>query len=267
MKIESVILTGSCGYIGENLINFLNSNGIWKIYELDKKHGTRIEDIDVILKSDIVIHLAAESGIPNCEKNPEDAVLSNISGSFNILKLAFDTNTPVILASSQAAKSPSSSLYASTKYAMETEALRLNKKGANNKILRFSNVFGGHKYLEKKNSVLACFAKAISNGEKVKIHGDGKQERDFLHVDDLCKVIFQIGSQIDKIQEEIIDVGTGWPTSIESIVKYLVLDFVYSYDRSCGEACNFADTSILEKYGFDVPSLSKLYEFLNTIKK
>lgn len=267
MKIESVLVTGSDGYIGENLIKFLESNGVFKIYKVDKKSGVRAEDLDILLNYDLIVHLAAESGIPTCEENPEEAILSNVCASFNILNLAHKHNIPVILASSQAAKNPSGSLYASTKYAMETEALRLNKKGANNKILRFSNVFGGYKYLEKKNSVLSCFAKSFLNGEHVKIHGDGKQERDFLHVDDLCKVIFQIGSQIDKIKESVIDVGTGFPTPIMDIVEYLDMDYVYSDERSGGEMCNFADTSFLEKYGFDVPSLSKLYEFLNNLKK
>lgn len=267
MKIESVLVTGSDGYIGENLIKFLESNGVFKIYKVDKKSGVRVEDLDILLNYDLIVHLAAESGIPTCEENPEEAILSNVCASFNILNLAHKHNIPVILASSQAAKNPSGSLYASTKYAMETEALRLNKKGANNKILRFSNVFGGYKYLEKKNSVLSCFAKSFLNGEHVKIHGDGKQERDFLHVDDLCKVIFQIGEQIDRIKESVIDVGTGFPTPIMDIVKYLDMNYVYSDERSGGEMCNFADTSFLEKYGFDVPSLSKLYEFLNNLKK
>jgi nucleoside-diphosphate-sugar epimerase len=267
MKLESVLVTGSDGYIGENLVRFLESKGVFKIYKIDKKSGVRLEDVDVILRCDLIVHLAAESGIPKCEEDPKEAILSNISASFNILNLAYKNNIPVILASSQAAKNPSSSLYASTKYAMEIEALRLNDKGANNKILRFSNVFGGYKYIEKKNSVLACFAKAFLNGEELKIHGSGKQERDFIHVDDLCKVIFQIGSQIDKIKESIIDVGTGYPISIISIVDYLRLDYEYSNERDGGETCNFADTSFLEKYGFDVPSISKLYEFLNTLQK
>lgn len=267
MKIESVLVTGSDGYIGENLIKFLNSKGIFKIYKIDKKNGVRLEDVDVILNCDLIVHLAAESGIPKCEEDPEEAILSNVCAAFNILNLAYKGNIPVILASSQAAKTPSGSLYASTKYAMETEALRLNKKGANNKILRFSNVFGGYKYIEKKNSVLACFAKALLNGDRIKIHGHGKQERDFMHVDDLCNVIYQIGYQIDKIQESVIDVGTGFPTSIMDIVDYLGVDYEYSDERDGGEMCNFADTSVLEKYGFDVPSISKLYEFLNNLQK
>lgn len=54
---------------------------------------------------------------------------------------------------------------------------------------------------------------------------------------------------------------------IKDIVEYLDMKYVYSDERHGGEDCNFADTSFLEKYGFDVPSISKLYEFLNNLKK
>lgn len=265
MKIENVTITGSSGYIGENLIRFLNSKGVFKIYCIDKVNGVRAEDVDYILNTDVIIHLAAISGIPACENDPEEAILSNVSASYNILNLAYKNNIPVILASSQAAKTPSASIYATTKFAMETEAKRLNKLGANNKILRFSNVFGGHKYLEKKNSVLSCFAKAYINGEVAKIHGDGCQERDFLHVDDLCKVIYEIAEKIYDITEDTIDIGTGFPTSIKDIVQYLDMKYTYSDERDGGEECNFADTLIMEKYELTVPSISKLYAFLNKI--
>jgi nucleoside-diphosphate-sugar epimerase len=265
MKIESVTITGSSGYIGENLIKFLNSQGIFKIYCMDKKEGVRVEEVDVLLNSDVIIHLAAESGIPTCEKNPEEAIRSNISASFNILKLAYENKIPVILASSQAAKNPSSGLYAMTKYAMEIEALRYNALGAQNKILRFSNVFGGIHYFNKKSSVLSCFGKAYLNGEKAKIHGNGCQERDFLFVDDLCKVVFEIAEKIYDIDDEIIDIGTGFPTSIKDIVQYLDMDYEFEYERNGGEECNFADTYVMEKHGLTIPSISKLYEFLNSL--
>lgn len=264
MKIETVTVTGSSGYIGENLIKFLNSKGIFRIYKIDKKDGIRLEDVDYLLRSDLIIHLAAESGIPTCEKNPQEAILSNVSASYNILNLAFENSIPVILASSQAAKNPTSSLYAATKYAMEIEALRLNKKGAQNKLLRFSNVFGGYKYLEKKNSVLACFGNAILNNERLVVHGDGSQLRDFMHVEDLCSVILQIGEKINEIEEEIIDVGTGYPTQIKDIVEYLGKDMIYSDDRDGGEKCNFADISTLVKYDIEPPKIDRLYEYLNT---
>lgn len=267
MNIETVTVTGSHGYIGENLIRFLNSKGIFKIYKIDKKDGTRLEDVDCLLRSDLIIHLAAESGIPNCEKNPEEAILSNISASYNILNLAFKNKIPVILASSQAAKNPTSGLYAATKYAMEVEALRLNKKGAQNKLLRFSNVFGGYKYLEKKNSVLACFGNAILDNERLRVHGDGSQERDFMHVEDLCEVIFQIGQKIYEIEEEVIDVGTGYPTPIKDIVEYLDKDIIYSDERDGGEKCNFANIETLIKYNIYIPKIDRLYDYLNQLLK
>ena len=266
MSIESVLITGGCGYIGENLQQYLMNKGIYKIYDFDKLSGQGVEDLEIIPKVDFVVHLAAISGIPACQNNPSEAVRSNISASFNILKLAYRNNIPVILASSQAAKEPNSSFYASTKFIMEEEAKRLNELGMKNKILRFSNVYGGYQYLEKKTSVIANFCNAKLNNEQVKVHGDGSQERDFIHVNDLCEIIYGIMEKNDQIEEEIIDIGTGYMFSINEIIEWLELEYEYSNERSAGTSSNSADTDTLEKYQLDKANISNLFDYLNEFK-
>lgn len=54
-------------------------------------------------------------------------------------------------------------------------------------VLRFGNVYGP--FSAHKNSVVAQFFKDILTTGEITIDGDGKQTRDFLYVDDLCRAI------------------------------------------------------------------------------
>jgi UDP-glucose 4-epimerase len=243
-----ILITGGSGYIGKNLI-FNYQSKFFDFINFDKKNNINIKDIKKLPNDlDFVIHLAAISGIKDCEENKKEAFYSNIVGSYNILDLANMYNIPVLLASSQAAKNPTSSFYAKTKYMMEQKALENNTKfNVKNKILRFSNVYGGIDYLQDKTSVVANFLNAKNKNEKLKIHGDGKQTRDFIHVYDLIHILLHIGIRIKNIQEEIIDIGTGVETRIIDVAK-CIGDYEFIKNNSSGINSSVADISILKKY-------------------
>jgi UDP-glucose 4-epimerase len=264
--MNSVIITGSEGYIGENLQHYLFNKGIYKVYCFDKKSGNNVEDLEILPEADVIIHLAAIPGIQNCEDNPTEAIINNVSASFNLLRLSYKQKIPIYFASSQAAKDPNSSLYAMTKFTVETEILRYNSLGMKNKILRFSNVYGGHKYLEKKTSVVANFINNHNNNKPLEIHGKGNQKRDFLHVNDLCEVIYDIYKHFN-IKDEIIDIGTGQEKSIIEIAKTLSNNIKYLEGRNVGCESNFADISILENNCLYIPKIDKVFHYLKGFKK
>lgn len=247
----NILITGSAGYIGKNFSYYLPNN---KYFNMDKKEGINIDFLPNIFipdKIDFIIHLAAISGIKDCEENKKEAFYSNIIGSYNILDLANYKNIPVLVASSQAAKNPESSFYAKTKYMMEQRLLENNKRyNIKNKILRFSNVFGGVGYLESKTSVIANFLNAKLKNKKLKIYGDGQQTRDFIHVWDLINIIYFIAKNINNIKEEIIDIGTGNETKIIDIAKNIG-EYEFIKSNSVGVSSSIADISILKKHNLD----------------
>ncbi len=53
--------------------------------------------------------------------------------------------------------------------------------------LRFSNAYGPRSL--HKRSVVAAWLRAAIGGEPIVIHGDGRQTRDFIHVDDLASAV------------------------------------------------------------------------------
>ena len=76
--------------------------------------------------------------------------------------------------------------------------------------LRFSNVYGP--FSAHKNSVVGQFFKDIITKDGITIDGDGKQTRDFIHVEDLCRAI--VMALESEISGQVFQIGTGVETSI-----------------------------------------------------
>jgi len=118
MKIDNLLVTGGCGFIGSNFIRYLLSQPDFegRIVNVDKLTyaGNPHNLIDIIerqprryvfLQADIcdagkikeifgsyqidaVCHFAAESHVDRSIKNPQDFMLTNIMGTFSLLEAA-----------------------------------------------------------------------------------------------------------------------------------------------------------------------------------
>lgn len=266
-----IIITGSAGYIGEELCKHLLNKGE-NVIQVDSKFNKRAEEyitdnIEFFRNAKYIVHLAAISGIQACQDSLELATVSNILATQHIMKFAADYNIPMIFASSAAANNPTSSFYATTKFLGEQTAKYYNENyDARITTLRFSNVFGGEKYLEKKNSVVAKFLKARENEDKIIIDGDGEQIRDFIHVKRIIEVIDRL-IENDYTPSKKYDVCSGHVYSINDIVK-LIGNIVieYSDDKTVGVTSSKTDTSdMLKLMGYDWTKKQNtdILEFIN----
>lgn len=232
--VENVLITGSCGYIGTNLSAYLmeRKDVDVNVFQFDKKDSghrpdSNVERLERIGSNiDLIVHLAAFPGIVNCMNDFERAVTDNISTAFNIFRIGKIQRIPVIFTSSQAAKDPYNNFYASIKRIIEVEAERLNREeGADIRVFRLTNVYGGDKYLELKNTVIKMFIKAKRSGEKMVINGNGKQVRDFIHVLDVCEAIWLCSKEKGFLLP--VDVGTGKGVSVLDLAKMLKSKFTF----------------------------------------
>lgn len=124
-----ILITGSEGYIGTNLKNLLRYQGI--VFEgIDKKIGYDVLQYEDFKDVNLIVHLAAVSGIQACNKDLDMAIRDNISTANHVFRGAFANNIPVVFTSSQAAKNPLLNSYAMMKKIIEKEAERLNDMGA-----------------------------------------------------------------------------------------------------------------------------------------
>lgn len=173
-------VTGCKGFIGSRFQELTGADG---------------EDVDLNVTEDFphgstIVHLAAQAGIIPCEQSPGVAVADNIGYFQDVLYWASRRSNPIVFASSAAAENPSN-VYGATK--LLGEAL-VKEHGKRRKlpywILRIGNVYGPGS--EHKTSAIAQWCKAARDGKQIEVHGNGMQERGFIHVDDVCRAIIEV---------------------------------------------------------------------------
>lgn len=254
------LITGGCGFIGSSLItHLLRENAETHIRILDNLSvGTRedlfaitasigkelgvtpkaielvegdIRDFDLCDKCcdgmDVIVHLAANTGVTPSVENPRYDMETNVIGIFNMLEAARQHHVnKFVFASSGATigevdppiheeKVPRPvSPYGASKLAGEAycSAYYLTF-GIKTISLRFANVYGP--LSKHKNSVVAKFLKQAFSGEPLEIYGDGRQTRDFIYIDDLIKAI--ILSVESDVGGEAFQIATYKETTVNEI--------------------------------------------------
>ena len=205
-----ILVTGGAGFIGSNLISKL-LNLDMEVESIDnysigsiKNHvkGAIYHKIDVNevnhLKNDfeLIFHLAGLSRIQLSFKNPTKTFLSNTSGTESLLEWSRSFNSKIVYSgSSSRHHNPYQSPYALYKYLGE-EICKMYRKSfkINIEIVRFYNVYGPNEILSGKwAAVIGIWRNQIQNNKPLTIIGDGKQRRDFTHVDDIVEGLIKIG--------------------------------------------------------------------------
>ena len=183
-----ILLTGSEGFIGQNLQSFLKDEH--QLICLDKKLGNDLINCDLDYDVDLVIHLAGLSGVRDSLDNPTDYWINNVVTSHRL----FDhfKNVRILYASSSTASEPWRNPYAMSKYYMEKIAPK-NSLG-----MRFTTVYGTG--ARKSMLIPKLLKKDISY-----INVD--HFRDFIHVEDLmCAIKILIKNNV---KDKVLDIGTG----------------------------------------------------------
>lgn len=256
MSEHRILITGGSGFIGTNLVYYLIEKTDWEIVVLDNLTSGKkeyLEDINdsrftflkgdirnlddvkkAIINCDYVVNLAAQVGVVPSIKDPFYDFDVNVKGTLNLLDACNNNSrfNRFVQASSAAPlgnqemplneeKIPAPlSPYGASKLACEGYCSAFS--GAFNLktvVLRFSNVYGP--YCDHKKSVIPLFIGQILKNETLTIYGDGKQTRDFIHVNDICQGIYL--SLISKFENNynLFQLGTGKETSVNSLVDIL----------------------------------------------
>tara|TARA_B100001094_G_scaffold2081_1_gene1847 strand:- start:151 stop:1077 length:927 start_codon:yes stop_codon:yes gene_type:complete len=164
-----------------------------------KKLKQTIKSLDI----DVIVNFAAESHVDNSIENSDEFIHTNINGTHTLLKLLhefpikkfiqistdevygtlteddepFTEDTPLAPNSPYAASKTSADLLCRSFY--ETYGYPIT-------ITRCSNNYGPNQYPEK---LIPLMIQKAKNGEKLPVYGDGKNIRDWVHVQDHCEAI------------------------------------------------------------------------------
>ena len=82
--------------------------------------------------------------------------------------------------------------------------------------LALSSVYGPRQ--RAGDGVVAAFAAAMAQGQPLLVHGDGRQTRDLLYVDDAVDALFRAGQRGSGL---VVNVGTGAQTSIRDLARVM----------------------------------------------
>ena len=187
---------------------------------------------DLVGASDAVVHFAAESHVDRSILGASDFVMTNVVGTQTLLDAALrhrlrrfvHVSTDEVYGSIDEGSWPETdpvmpnSPYSASKAGSDLIALayaRTHRLDVS--VTRCSNNYGPYQFPEK---VIPLFVTNLLDGETVPLYGDGRNVRDWLHVDDHCRGIHLVLTS--GRAGEIYNIGGGTELSNRELTEWLL---------------------------------------------
>lgn len=256
---HKILVTGSKGFIGSNLVPHLQKKG-HEVIECDLKDGRDIFNFwfeDAVSQCDAVIHLAALTSVADSFKNKEATHRVNVLGTARVAEFCEKYKKKLIYPSSASIGVKESSPYAYSKYLAEEIVKGIRKKT----ILRLFNVYGANMN-KNSGSIMYNFIT-----HRIEVYGDGEQTRDYINIKDV--ILIMEDTIKNKWNGIVCDVGTGE----EYTTNYIAGLFAYYRGKKIFYGSprrevkwSKADTQILRKL-YKKPFVTNLEADIKTLCK
>lgn len=217
----------------------------WRLSQLDGKPGFEFHRLDITdlpkLRAiweaktaqgfDAVINLAARSGVPPSVKNPWIYLETNIVGTLNLLEMCREYEVrKFVLASSSSLYGKGNPIpcredadtnrplspYAASKKGAEALCHSYHHlHGIDITVFRYFTVYGP---ASRPDMSLFRFMKWITDGQKVRVFGDGSQTRDFTYVEDIAAGTI---AGLRPLGFEVINLGSDKPIVLRDAISLL----------------------------------------------
>lgn len=225
-----ILVTGGAGFIGSNFIRYvLDARKDYEVVNYDKlTYAGNLANLQDVAKNpryqftkgdvcdpsavevamhgcDAVVHFAAESHVDRSIYEPAAAIQTNVTGTFALLQVArklgvsrfvhistdevYGDMAPGTFAQEDSPVQPSSPYSASKASSDLLVRSYVRTYGFPALITRSSNNYGPYQFPEK---FLPLMITNALREEKLPIYGDGKQQRDWLHVEDNCRGVLAV---------------------------------------------------------------------------
>lgn len=231
-EITSLIVIDALTYAGE-LSNLESLTG-HKNFTFINGDICDSQTIDKALESvDFVINFAAESHVDRSILSATEFVNTNVGGvqvlldsikkskrQVRFLQVSTDEVYGSIENGSWTEDWPlrPNSPYSATKAGGELLAMAYHKThGLDVLVTRCSNNYGTHHFPEK---LIPLFITNLLEGKKVPVYGNGKNVRDWLHVDDHCRGIYKV--LMNGKSGEVYNIGGGRELTNLEITKLIL---------------------------------------------
>lgn len=256
-----LLVTGGAGFIGSNYIRKIvdgSFQGIVDITVLDKlTYAGTLTNLSLLPEdsfrfvqgdicdgdlmnelckdADAVVNFAAESHVDRSIVGAKDFVRTNILGTQTLLEAArlngvgtfIQVSTDEVYGSiSKGSWSEDSPLRPNSPYSASKASGDLIARAYQQtysmdvRITRSSNTYGPNQFPEK---LIPLFVTKLINGFKVPLYGDGKNTRDWLHVNDHCEGIHLVLTK--GRSGEIYNIGGGHELSNIALTQLILRQF------------------------------------------
>jgi len=291
------LVTGGAGFIGSNFVRMALARGFEvtnldaltyagvkaTVDELDASPNHRfvLGDIrdrplltEILPGHDVVVHFAAETHVDRSIEGPLAFLETNVVGTGTLIDVAYRAGIPRFVHVStdevygsiregfvgEDAKLEPSSPYSASKAAADLLARSYGVTYDYPAIVtRCTNNYGPYQFPEK---VIPLFVTNLLDDRKVPLYGDGRNERDWLHVDDHCTAImrvieagnagdvYNIGANAQMSNLDLTRLIIGLMGSDESMIEHVAdrpgHDLRYAVDSSKIRALGWSPSAPLE---------------------
>jgi UDP-glucose 4-epimerase len=236
-------VTGGAGFIGSHVVDALAARGDELLVLDDLSSGRRlnVNPAAELVVADVrdegavraafgrhapeaCLHFAAQADVRVSVERPAFDCEVNILGTIRLLEAAREHGSRIVFASTggaiygecrrparETARREPLAPYGTSKLAGEEYLATYNRlHGSAHTSLRFGNVYGPRQDPHGEAGVVAIFLGRLANGEAPHVFGDGRQQRDYVFVEDA------VAATLAALEGPagVFNVGTGAATSV-----------------------------------------------------
>jgi len=286
--MKKVLVTGGTGMIGRYLVpKLLSKDYEVFIASLDGEElcpeGANFRKLDlrnfdnclsVCRDMDEVYHLAGVKGSPKmCREQPADFFVPTITFSLNMMEAARICGVDKYLYTSSVGVYHPADIFneddvwrtfpsENDKFAgwakrmgeLQAEAYLQQYKKGNYCIVRPGNVYGRFDNFDPDNAMVipSLIARIYSGENPLKVWGNGKPIRDFIHADDVASAMIFVMENNINIP---VNVSSGHENTIKSIVEIISesfdhIDYEFTNEGPSGDNKRLMNVSRLKSYGW-----------------